>query len=61
MLGLKVNTAYYNIFVVLVLVTITTLMQGITLLTKEIAPKNIFCRNEIQYRDDMPTKRKVVM
>ena len=30
--------------------------MGITLLTKEITPKNIFYRNEIQYRDDVPTK-----
>ena len=29
--------------------------MGITLLTKEITPKNI------QYRDDVPTKRKVGM
>ena len=35
--------------------------MGITLLTKEITPKNIFYRNEIQYRDDVPTKRKVVL
>ena len=35
--------------------------MGITLLTKEITPKYIFCRNEIQYRDDVPTKRKVGM
>ena len=28
--------------------------MGITLLTKEIKPKNIFCRNEVQYRDDVP-------
>ena len=28
--------------------------MGITLLTKEITPKNIFYRNEIQYRDDVP-------
>ena len=34
--------------------------MGITLLTKEITPKNIFYRNEIQ-RDDVPTKRKVGM
>ena len=33
----------------------------LTLLTKEITPKNIFYRNEIQYRDDVPTKRKVGM
>ena len=33
--------------------------MGITLLTKEIKPKNIFYRNEVQYRDDVPTKRKV--
>ena len=33
--------------------------MGITLLTKEITPKNIFYRNEIQYSDDVPTKRKV--
>ena len=32
-----------------------------TLLTKEITPKNIFYRNEIQYRDNVPTKRKVGM
>ena len=30
----------------------------LTLLTKEIKPKN---RNEVQYRDDVPTKRKVGM
>ena len=35
--------------------------MGITLLTKEITPKNIFYQNEIQYRDDVPTKRKVGM
>ena len=35
--------------------------MGITLLTKEIKPKNIFYRNEIQYRDGVPTKRKVGM
>ena len=35
--------------------------MGITLLTKEITPKNIFYRNEIQYRDDVPTKRNVGM
>ena len=37
--------------------------MGITLLTKEIhvTPKNIFYRNEIQYRDDVPTKKKVGM
>ena len=35
--------------------------MGITLLTKEIKPKNIFYRNEVQYRDDVPTKRKVGM
>ena len=35
--------------------------MGITLLTKEITPKNIFYLNEIQYRDDVPTKRKVGM
>ena len=35
--------------------------MGITLLTKEITPKNTFYRNEIQYRDDVPTKRKVGM
>ena len=35
--------------------------MGITLLTKEITPRNIFYRNEIQYRDDVPTKRKVGM
>ena len=28
--------------------------MGITLLTKEITPTNIFYRNEIQYRDDVP-------
>ena len=32
--------------------------MSITLLTK---PKNIFYRNEVQYRDDVPTKRKVGM
>ena len=35
--------------------------MGITLLTKEITPINIFYRNEIQYRDDVTTKRKVGM
>ena len=35
--------------------------MGITLLTKEITPINIFYRNEIQYRDDVPTKWKVGM
>ena len=35
--------------------------MGITLLTKGITPKNIFYRNEIQYRDDVPTKGKVGM
>ena len=35
--------------------------MGITLLTKEITSKNIFYRNEIQYMDDVPTKRKVGM
>ena len=34
---------------------------AITLLTKEIKPKNIFYRNEVQYRDDVPTKRKIGM
>ena len=33
--------------------------MGITLLTKEIKPKNTFYRNEVQYRDDVPTKKKV--
>ena len=36
-------------------------MFTLTLITKEITPKNIFYRNEIQYRDDVPTKRKVGM
>ena len=35
--------------------------MGMTLLTKEITPKNIFYRNEIQYREDVPTKIKVGM
>ena len=35
--------------------------MGITLLTKEIKPKNIFYQNEVQYRDDVLTKRKVGM
>ena len=35
--------------------------MGITLLTKEIKPKNIFYRNEVQYRDDVPTKRMIGM
>ena len=35
--------------------------MGITLLTKEITPINIFYQNEVQYRDDVPTKRKVGM
>ena len=30
--------------------------MGITLLPKEIKPKNIFYRNEVQYWDDVPTK-----
>ena len=30
--------------------------MGITLLTKEITPKNIFYRNEVQYRDDVLQK-----
>ena len=30
--------------------------MGITLLTKEITPKNVFYRNEIQYRDDVLQK-----
>ena len=30
-------------------------------LTKELKPKNIFYRNEVQYRDDVPTKRKIGM
>ena len=34
--------------------------MGITLLTKEIKSKNIFYRIEVQYRDDVPTKRMVV-
>ena len=34
--------------------------MSITLLTKEIKPKYIFYRNEVQ-RDDVPTKRKVGM
>ena len=33
--------------------------MGLTLLTKEITPKNIFFRNEVQYRDDVSTIRKV--
>ena len=32
--------------------------MGITLLTKEITPKNIFYRNEIQYRDDVLQKER---
>ena len=35
--------------------------MGVTLLTKEITPKSIFYRNEIQYKDDVPTKKKVEM
>ena len=35
--------------------------MGITLLTKEITLIYIFYRNVIQYRDDVPTKRKVGM
>ena len=35
--------------------------MGITLLTKEISSNNIIYRNEVQYRDDVPTKRKVGM
>ena len=35
--------------------------MGITLLPKEITPKKIFYRNEVQYRDDVPTKSKVGM
>ena len=30
--------------------------MGITLITKELKPKNIFNRNEVQYRDDVPKK-----
>ena len=37
------------------------LISAVNRLTKEITPKNIFYRNEIQYRDDVPTKRKVGM
>ena len=33
----------------------------VTLITKELKPKNIFYRNEVQYRDDVPTKRKIGM
>ena len=33
--------------------------MGITLLIKQIKLKNIFYRNEVQYRDDVPTKKKV--
>ena len=33
--------------------------MGITVLTKEIKPKNIFYQNEVQYRNDVLTKRKV--
>ena len=61
MLVLKINTA--------ILKYISTLLvldnqnkhccMVITLLTKEIKPKNIFYHNEVQYRDDVPTKRKV--
>ena len=32
-----------------------------SLLRKEIKPKYIFYQNEVQYRDDVPTKRKVGM
>ena len=35
--------------------------MGITLLTKEIKPKINLYRNEVQYRDDVPIKRKVGM
>ena len=35
--------------------------MGITILTKEIKPKNNFYRNDVQYMDDVPTKRKVGM
>ena len=35
--------------------------MDITLLTKEIKNKNISYRNEVQYRDDVATKRKVGM
>ena len=33
--------------------------MGITLLTKEIKPNNIFYRNEVQYSYDVSTKSKV--
>ena len=33
--------------------------MGITLITKELKPKNIFYRNEVHYRDDVLAKRKV--
>ena len=32
--------------------------MGITLLTKEIKPKKFFYRNEVQYRDNVPTKKE---
>ena len=49
-----------NIYSILKYISSLSCM-GITLLTKEIKPKNIFYRNEVQYRDDVPTKRKVGM
>ena len=49
MLELKVIVKYISI----------VLVNQNNFLTKEITPKNIFYRNEVQYRDDVPTKRKV--
>ena len=39
--------------------TKTTLLHGYNFINKRNKPKNIFYRNEVQYRGDVPTKRKV--
>ena len=53
MLELKVNNYSIVKYISIVLVNQNNF------LTKEITPKNIFYRNEVQYKDDVPTKRKV--
>ena len=45
----------------LVLDNQNNIVAWVTSLTKEIKLKNIFYRNEVQYRDDVSTKRKVGM
>ena len=54
------NTSTKNKYSILKYISSLSCM-GITLLAKEIKPNNIFYRNEVQYRDDVPTKRKVGM